>query len=324
MNQAISLVNPFTKTPLQRSAQGLLDNITTLFPYKAGAYRIVQDDSNPQQYSNQWNNFVAMQIELEQKYAPFNHTRFFAVTGWDKEDLQDKNILEVGSGAGRFTQIVLDHTAANLYSVDYSNAVEANYRNNGHHQNRLQLFQASVYEMPFAKSQFDKVFCFGVIQHTPDVEKTVQSLIEMAKPGAEVVVDFYCRNGWWTKVQAKYILRPLVKKWSREKLLATIEKNVDWMITATTWFNKMGIGKFINRFIPVCDSKGTLPGGLSKKEFREYCVADTFAMFSQPFDQPQKMETVKNWFLQNGMEQVWGGTIRFDNSTAYVVKGIKK
>ncbi|MEI2748908.1 MAG: methyltransferase domain-containing protein [Ferruginibacter sp.] len=58
-------------------------------------------------------------------------------------------MLEVGSGAGRFTQIALDHTKANLYSVDYSNAVEANYKNNGPNQ-RLKLYQASVYELPFA------------------------------------------------------------------------------------------------------------------------------------------------------------------------------
>ncbi|MBK8495659.1 MAG: class I SAM-dependent methyltransferase [Chitinophagaceae bacterium] len=125
---------------------------------------------------------------------------------------------------GRFSQIVLDHTKANLYSVDYSNAVEANFKNNGHHKDRFHLYQASVYDMPFAKGQFDKVFCFGVIQHTPDVHKTVQSLISMAKPGAEVLVDFYCVNGWWTKLQAKYMFRPVTKKWGNEKLLNKIEK----------------------------------------------------------------------------------------------------
>jgi SAM-dependent methyltransferase len=178
--------------------------------------------------------------------------------------------------------------------------------------------------MPFAKGQFDKVFCFGVIQHTPDVQKTVQSLISMAKPGGEVIVDFYCVNGWWTKVQAKYIFRPITKKWSNEKLLSKIEKNIDWMISATTFFNKIGIGKFVNRFIPICDIKGTLPQGMSKQELREWCILDTFDMFSPEYDQPQKVSTVKKWFEENGMEQVWGGTIRFDNSTAYVVKGVKK
>ena len=121
-------------------------------------------------------------------------------------------MLEVGSGAGRFSQVILDYTKANLYSVDYSNAVEANFKNNGHHKDRFHLYQASVYDMPFAKGQFDKVFCFGVIQHTPDVQKTVQSLITMAKPGAEVIVDFYPIKGWWTKLQAKYSLRYFTKK----------------------------------------------------------------------------------------------------------------
>ena len=324
MNQAIPLVNPFTQSPMQKSALGLLDNLSTIFPYKNGAYRIVQEDNYTQNFGYQWNKFAATQIDREQKNTQLSFNRFFAVTGWAKENLQNKNILEVGSGAGRFSQIVLDHTPANLYSVDYSNAVEANFKNNGHHQNRLQLFQASVYEMPFAKAQFDKVFCFGVIQHTPDVQKTVQSLIEMAKPGAEVIVDFYCVNGWWTKLQAKYIFRPITKKWSNEKLLNKIEKNINWMIAATTFFNKIGIGKFINRFIPICNIKGTIPLGLSKNELREWCILDTFDMFSPQYDQPQKIATVKKWFNKNGMQQVWGGEIYYDNCVAYVVKGIKK
>ena len=301
----IQLINPFNKNLLSLAAEGLLENCALTFPKKNGAYRIVNDDNYTGNFGYQWNKFAATQIDKEQKNMQQSHTRFFAETGWDKENLEDKNVLEVGSGAGRFSQIVLDHTKATLYSVDYSNAVEANFKNNGHHQNRFHLYQASVYDLPFAKAQFDKVFCFGVIQHTPDVQKTVQSLLSMAKPGAEVAVDFYCVNGWWTKVQAKYIFRPIAKKWSNEKLLNKIEKNIDWMISATTFFNKIGIGRFVNRFIPICDIKGTLPPGLSKKELREWCILDTFDMFSPEYDQPQKISTVKKWFEENGMEQVW-------------------
>jgi SAM-dependent methyltransferase len=293
MKQKINLLNPFTQKPLQEQADGLTEDNKIVFPYKNGAYRLVADDNYTQNFGYQWNKFAATQIDREQKNTQLSHDRFFAVTGWDKENLQDKNILEVGSGAGRFSQIVLDYTQADLYSVDYSNAVEANFKNNGHHKDRFHLYQASVYDMPFAKAQFDKVFCFGVIQHTPDVQKTVQSLISMAKPGAEVAVDFYCVNGWWTKIQAKYIFRPITKKWNNEKLLNKIEKKVDWMIAATTFFNKIGIGRFVNRFIPICDIKGTLPQGLSKQEIREWCILDTFDMFSPEYDQPQKVSTVK-------------------------------
>lgn len=325
MSAEITLVNPFTDKALHKGPQGLLDNSqSSVFPYKNGAYRIVPEDNYTQNFGYQWNKFAATQIDREQKNSQLSYSRFFAVTGWNKENLEGRNVLEVGSGAGRFTQIVLDHTKANLYSVDYSNAVEANYKNNGHHKNRLHLFQASVYEMPFAKAGFDKVFCFGVIQHTPDVKKTVKSLIEMAKPGAEVIVDFYCVNGWWTKLQAKYIFRPITKKWNNEKLLNKIEKNIDWMIAATKFFNKIGIGRLVNRFIPICDIKGTMPQGLTKSELREWSILDTFDMFSPEYDQPQKVSTVKKWFEENGMEKVWGGEVRYDNSIAYVVKGIKK
>jgi 2-polyprenyl-3-methyl-5-hydroxy-6-metoxy-1,4-benzoquinol methylase len=324
MNQNIDLLNPFTQKPLQEGVDGLTEDNKVVFPYKNGAYRLVDEDNYTQNFGYQWNKFTATQIDREQKNMQQSYNRFFAETGWDKEALQNKNVLEVGSGAGRFSQIMLDYTKANLYSVDYSEAVEANFKNNGHHKDRFHLYQASVYDMPFQKAQFDKVLCFGVIQHTPDVRKTVQSLIAMAKPGAEVIVDFYCVNGWWTKVQAKYILRPITKKWGNEKLFKKIENNIDWMIAITTFFNKIGVGKFINRFIPICDIKGTLPQGLGKQEIREWCILDTFDMFSPEYDQPQKVSTVKKWFQENGMHQVWGGNIYYDNCVAYVVKGIKQ
>jgi len=324
MNQQITLQNPFTKKPLQQNAEGLTEEGAVTFHLKNGAYRLVEEDNYTQNFGYQWNKFASTQIDRDQKNMQQSYNRFFAETGWDKEDLQNKNILEVGSGAGRFSQIVLDHTKANLFSVDYSNAVEANYKNNGHHKERFHLYQASVYDMPFEKAQFDKVFCFGVIQHTPDVEKTVETLLNMAKPGSEVIVDFYCVNGWWTKLQAKYIFRPITKKWSNGKLLNIIEKNIDWMIATTTFFNKIGIGRFVNRFIPICDIRGTVPQDLSKQELREWCILDTFDMFSPQYDQPQKISTVKKWFEDNDMEKVWGGTILYDNCIAYVVKGIKK
>jgi 2-polyprenyl-3-methyl-5-hydroxy-6-metoxy-1,4-benzoquinol methylase len=324
MSQQISFVNPVSKSPLQATAEGLTDNNGIVFPYKKGAYRIVQDDNYTENFGYQWNKFTKTQIDSAQDNSNISYNRFFAQTGWDKENLEGKNMLEVGSGAGRFTQIVLDHTKANLYSVDYSNAVEANFRNNGNHKDRLHLFQASVYEMPFAKGQFDKVFCFGVIQHTPNVHNTVKSILEMANPGGEVVIDFYCLRGWWTKVQAKYIFRPITKKWSHEKLLKKIESNIDWMISASKFFTKIGIGKLTNRFIPICDIKGTMPQGLTDKELREWCILDTFDMFSPEYDQPQRIKDVKKWFEENGMEQVWGGEVYYDQCVTYLVKGVKK
>ena len=322
----IKLINPFKKEQeLVPGSQGL-DTISgsPVFPLVNGAYRVLQTENNyTDNFGFQWNKFSKTQIDTESQTSQISRIRFFAETNWDKEDLTGKNVLEVGSGAGRFSQVVLKNTNATLYSVDYSNAVEANFKNNGHFQNRLTLFQASIYDMPFASQQFDKVFCMGVLQHTPDVERSVKTLIEMAKPGAEVVVDFYAIKGWWTKVCAKYMLRPITKKWSSEKLLSKIENNIGWMIRLYKFLHKIKLG-VLARFIPIVDIYGTLPyKNLNEQELREWCILDTFDMFSPEYDQPQKLGTVVNWFKKYGMGNVKGEFVKFENAYAAVVKGTK-
>lgn len=317
----IELLDPFSGAKLTTSENGLLNEQAVVFPYVKGAYRIVKEDNYTDNFGYQWNKFVETQVDKSSK-IDISKKRFFAETGWDKEDLTGMNILEVGSGAGRFTQIMLDFTKGNVFSVDYSNAVEANFANNGPNE-RLHLFQASIYEMPFAQHQFDKVICIGVLQHTPDVEKSVQSLISMVKPGGTLVVDFYPIRGWWTKLHAKYFFRPWSKKISNENLYKKIDSNIDWLIKTYRFFSKIGLGRLLNRFLPICDIDGTFPKDMPYKQLRELCVLDTFDMFSPEYDQPQKVETVVNWFKKYGMNDVWGGYIQYDHGYAAVVKGTK-
>ena len=318
----IDFVNPFTQKPLIKSNEGLMEGNTVVFPFENGAYRIVADNNYTANFGFQWNKFAATQIDKTTNLN-ISKERFFIETGWKREELENKSILEVGSGAGRFTQIILDFTNANLYSVDYSNAVEANYKNNGPHS-RLNLFQASIYEMPFAQGQFDKVFCFGVLQHTPDVERSVRSLIDMVKPGGELVVDFYPLKGWWTKLHAKYVLRPFTKKMDHQKLLQKIENNADRLIGMYKFFQKIGVGKVVNRFLPVCGIS-QLPDKLSKEELREWVILDTFDMYSPEYDNPQSIDTVKKWFEEFGMKVTFAGMMTYANDVEVaVVKGIKK
>lgn len=316
----IQFINPFNKNPLRLTDNYLMESDKELFPLKDGAYRIVADNNYTENFGFQWNKFAETQIDKTSN-LDISKKRFFAETNWDKEDLTGKNVLEVGSGAGRFTQIVLDFTNAELYSVDYSKAVEANYKNNGQNK-RLKLFQASIYELPFAPAQFDKVFCLGVLQHTPDVERSIKALVDMVKPGGELVVDFYPINGWWTKVHAKYIFRKFTKNMDHEKLYKKINHNIDWLIKTSRFFSKVKLNP-LNRLLPICDINGTLPKNLPYTQLRSWCVLDTFDMFSPAFDQPQKISTVAGWFKKYNMKNVWGGTVIYENCKAALVRGYK-
>ena len=103
--------------------------------------------------------------------------------------LRGKTVLEAGSGAGRFTEILLKYGAV-VHSFDYSDAVEANAQNNGA-SDRLLLVQGDIRRIPFARSAYDYVICLGVLQHTPSPEASLESLWTMVKPGGRLVIDHY-------------------------------------------------------------------------------------------------------------------------------------
>lgn len=310
----IQLINPVTGRQLRRTDAGLKDDEGHVFPLRKGAYRMVEEDNYTASFGYQWNRFRTTQLDRHQHNGAQSKQRFLTATGWTKEALAGANVLEVGSGAGRFTQVVLQETDARLYSVDYSSAVEANYENNGTHHDRLTLIQASVYELPFAEKQFDKVFCFGVLQHTPDFQRAVRALASMVREGGELVVDFYPIKGWYTKVNAKYLLRPFTKRMPPEKLMGLIERNADRLIGIYQAVDRMGLGTTLKRFLPICDIANTLPPDLDAERRREWVVLDTFDMFSPEFDNPQRVETVRCWFEEVGLRDVWGGFVRIESS----------
>ncbi|HQW84203.1 MAG TPA: hypothetical protein PK987_07080, partial [Ferruginibacter sp.] len=91
MNPPISLQNPFTFSPLLQQPSGLEQNGEIIFPFKNGAYRLVKDDNYTQNFGYQWNKFTETQIDREQKNMQLSYNRFFAATGWDKENLAGKS-----------------------------------------------------------------------------------------------------------------------------------------------------------------------------------------------------------------------------------------
>lgn len=100
-----------------------------------------------------------------------------------------KLVLEAGSGAGRFTEILIEKRAV-VHSFDLSNAVEDNYTNNGGSL-LLSLAQADIRHLSYKKENYDCVICLGVVQHTPNPEESICKLFEMLKPGGILVFDHY-------------------------------------------------------------------------------------------------------------------------------------
>ncbi len=320
----VSYINPYSKLPLQRESDLLRDASGATFPIVQGIPRFCEVDNYSTSFGRQWNKFQTTQIDRNGAINEPSASRLFAETNWIRSGLEGADILEVGSGAGRFSRVLLEHTDANLYSVDYSTAVEANLRNNWDWEGgRLFLSQASIYELPFPDGSFDKVLCLGVLQHTPDFEASVRALVSKARIGGEIVVDFYAIRGFWTKLHAKYLLRPVTRRMSHERLLELIERHVDKLIAVSNLLDRLRLA-VLKRFVPVVDFKGTMPRDLSPAHLREWVILDTFDMFSPAFDNPQRVKAVASMFERAGAKVTFAGYVDFGFGPAAVVRAVRR
>ena len=315
MNQSFeNYRSPIDGSKLLFNNENLLDSNGNNFPIINNIPRFVPIENYSSSFGFQWNIFNQTQVDYYNK-SNISSKRFYNSTKWTPDQIKGKKMLEVGSGSGRFTQVILE-TGAELYSIDYSTAVEANAKNNLKFPN-LNLCQASVYELPFEKNYFDYVCCLGVIQHTPNVELSFSKMLEHLKPGGEIVIDVYA-DTIKTKFYSKYWFRPITKRLDKKILLSIIKWYVPIWLPFSNIFLKIPIiGKFLAQLIPICNYSKQYPF-LSKQQLVDWAILDTFDMLSPDYDNPQSFKTLNKWVINYNLEKVYLG--RGDNGFVLIAK----
>lgn len=260
--------------------------------------RFVHSDNYAQNFGFEWNLHSNTQLD---KYtgSKASEQRFFEATRWDR-NLQGEIILEVGSGAGRFTEQAAS-TGATVISMDYSNAVEANYTTNGNKEN-VCIVQGNIYSMPFPKDFFDKVFCFGVLQHTPDVKKSFELLPQYLKSGGKLAIDIYRKRGFLIQIlQTKYWVRPITTRLPIKFLyqLCSIYVKLIWPLTKV--IHRLPRGQKINGALLIADFRHF---SIPDEKLKEWAILDTFDMLSPTYDIPQTLETMRQWFAEAPLREV--------------------
>ena len=233
--------------------------------------------------------------------ASISRDRFFGATRWSHE-LKGESILEVGGGSGRFTEHAAT-TGAFVASLDYSVAVEANYASNGHKPNVL-IVQADVYAMPFRQGWFDRCYCFGVLQHTPDVKRAFDALPRMLKPGGYLAVDVYRKPRGLRRLTAtKYYVRPLTRRIPPQRLYKFTTAYIRAMWPLARLLRRIPyFGIRLNWALLIPDYAKSLP--LTDERLRAWAELDLFDMLSPAYDSPQDLETMREWFVSAGLRDV--------------------
>lgn len=285
-------------TPPTEGATLICHGCNGSYPIRGGVRRFVPDSGYSGSFGYQWNKFRRTQLDSYTR-LPLSRDRLFHASGWPSR-LDGDSILEAGSGAGRFTE-VLASTGARVLTFDLSSAVDANYANNGSFGN-VTVFQASIFDIPLRPSSFDKVICLGVLQHTPNPDKAFSSLARMVRPGGHLVVDVYAR-GLRAMLSWKYILRPITKRMNQATLFRAVSALVPPLVPVSVFMRKIagGVGA---RLVPILQyAHWGLPDDLN----RQWAVLDTFDMLSPAHDSPRSVAEVEAWFVREGYVDVWVG-----------------
>jgi len=261
------------------------------YPIIRSIPRFVDAGNYSQSFGYQWTKFSRTQLD-ENLGVPLSAERFRTETGWSAS-LAGERILEAGSGMGRFTRCAAA-TGAEVFTFDYSQAIEANYSNNKHLPN-VNFLQADICRPPFAPDTFDKVFCFGVLQHTPDPRRSFDSLLALTKINGEFVSDIY-RRSWKTMFWGQYYLRVITKRIPPEKLFPIVERyfSVVHAMTGLLLPINSHFSKLVSLMLGTADYRGLYP--IRAETMREWCLLDTFDKLSPAYDNPQSVADVTEWF----------------------------
>lgn len=239
-------------------------------------------------FGKQWSRFRDSQLDSVNGTS-ISREYLERLLGHPLEYLAGKRILEVGAGAGRFTEHLVRYGSL-VVAIDLSEAI---FVNGALGAESLVPAQADLLHMPRMKLKFDVVFCRGVLQHTPDSAKAIELIHGWVAPGGVVAFDIYA-PGRLGKLNAKYLLRPIIQRlFTFDSFSRFLERYAEGMLR-TRWrlepFLPGRSKRLLDYVLPIWDYRGVLP--LSEEQLVEWGKLDTLdAMFAR-YDNPMKYQAV--------------------------------
>jgi SAM-dependent methyltransferase len=257
------------------------------FPITRGIPRFVPDDDYAGSFGYQWNRFRLEQIDAHNATSA-SARRLWDETGWEP-DLNGEWILDAGCGAGRFLEAAAK-SGAQVVGVDISHAIDAARKTLGNQPN-VHFVQASILDLPFKPGVFDRAYCIGVIQHTPDPHGAMEALVRPLKDGGHLAVTIYERKRH-TLLAGKYLVRPLTKRLPRRLLLRLIQAGMPLGFAATEiLFRIPKVGQAARFAIPIANWVEN--PHLSFAQRYRWTILDTFDALSPAYDSPQSEDEAR-------------------------------
>tara|TARA_B100001248_G_scaffold262165_1_gene256490 strand:- start:2008 stop:2991 length:984 start_codon:yes stop_codon:yes gene_type:complete len=282
------------------------NNLITLYNKKRKFYSVIDNvisfeegKNYTDNFGDQWLRFNKTQLDSYNK-TRISENRFFLSTGWNKNLLKDKLLLDIGCGSGRFSEIALKY-GAKVIAVDLSDAVYAANKNFRDNQNFL-VIKCDISKLPFIKESFDYILCLGVLQHTEQVEKSFKGLVKFLKKEGKICADFYPKD-IFALLSLKYIIRIITRKLDNKKLYNIIYKSHPLLYKISDSLSRVPIlGFLLKRIIPIANYRNVY--NLNENQLKEWSLLDTYDMLAAKYDYPQNKSTVMNWAKEKKLKKI--------------------
>jgi len=264
---------------------------------KDGVLILDDKDGHVENFGKQWRDHSDVQIDSINNFD-LSKKMLEELLFQDLDYLKNKTVLEIGCGAGRFTEYLVKHTKE-CVSLDLSSAI---FYNVSKEENNLTRIKADFLNLN-PKEKFDIVLCRGVLQHTPNPRLSMEKLFQFVKDSGSVFFDIYPKPKVGL-LHPKYLIwRPLFKKFiPYENCESFLNSNIEIILRYKRILKKILFNsKFISdSIIPVWDYYEILD--LTEKQLEEWAVLDTLDGLYAYYDNPMSNKEVQKFLNKLNLE----------------------
>lgn len=143
----------------------------------------------------------------------------FEANGFDLRWFDGKQCLDVGTGSGRYALAMAMH-GAKVSACDISETGIAEAKRRTADFVDIDFKIASALDLPYPDAAFDFVCCAGVLHHTPSIERGLDEIARVLKPGGKMFILLYGAEGVrWMMIKA---LRPFAAEFGYDTVDTSI------------------------------------------------------------------------------------------------------
>jgi SAM-dependent methyltransferase len=180
-------------------------------------------------FGDQWQRYR----ENESFYAEPGLLRDMFETLLTPDDIKGCRVAEIGSGAGRIVNMLLAFGASHVVALEPSSGFDVLQKNLAPAGDKVTLLNLPGEAVP-AGSDFDMVFCIGVLHHIPEPLPVLKAALASLRPGGRLAIWLYGHEGNGLYLAMVQPLRLLCKRLP-DDLLDGLVGVLDPLLRAYMW-----------------------------------------------------------------------------------------